>query len=74
MTEMVTVRIDEETKRKIKRYRIPVSQVARDAIHREIQRREREQAWQAIKRMKEILKKVDMDKVVGEIREDRSTR
>jgi post-segregation antitoxin (ccd killing protein) len=74
MTEMVTVRIDEQTKRKIKRYGIPVSQVARDAILREIERKEREQTLRAVKRMKEILKKVDINRVVKEIREDRLTR
>lgn len=74
MSEMVTVRVDGETKRKIKRYAIPVSQVARDAILREIERREHEQALQAVKRMKQILKKVDMNRVVREIREDRTNR
>jgi hypothetical protein len=74
MTEMVTVRVDEETRRKIKRYGIPVSRVARDAILREIQRKEREEALQAVKRMKQILRKVDVGRVVREIREDRSAR
>jgi len=74
MTEMITVRIDEETRRKIKRYGIPVSQVARDAILHEIQRKEREQALRAVKRMKQILKKVDVSRVVREIREDRLAR
>ena len=74
MTEMVTVRIDEETKRKIKRYGIPVSQVARDAIIREIEQRERDEALRAVTGMKQILKKVDMGRVVKEIREDRMTR
>lgn len=40
----------------------------------EIQRREREEALQALKRMKEILAKVDMKRVVGHIREDRAAR
>jgi antitoxin component of RelBE/YafQ-DinJ toxin-antitoxin module len=74
MTEMVTVRIDEETKRKIKRYGIPVSQVARDAIIREIEQRERDEALHAVTRMKQILKKVDMSRVVREMREDRTNR
>jgi post-segregation antitoxin (ccd killing protein) len=74
MTQMVTVRIDEQTKRKIKRYGIPVSQVARDAILREIERKEREQTLRAVKRMEEILKKIDINRVVRGIREDRSVR
>ena len=74
MTVMVAVRIDEETKRKIKRYGIPVSRVAREAIIREIEQRERDEALRAVTRMKQTLKKVDMSRVVGEIREDRATR
>lgn len=74
MTEMVTLRIDEETKRKVKRYGIQVSQVARAAILQEIERREREEALQALRRMKKILGKVDTKRVVQHIREDRTAR
>jgi post-segregation antitoxin (ccd killing protein) len=74
MTEMVTLRIDEETKRKVKRYRIHVSQVARAAILQEIERKEREEALHALRRMREILRQVDTKRVVEHIREDRSTR
>jgi post-segregation antitoxin (ccd killing protein) len=74
MTQMVTLRIDDETKRKLKRYRIHVSQVARAAILKEIERKEREEALQAIRRMREILREVDTKRVVEHIREDRSTR
>jgi len=73
MTEMMTLRIDEETKRKIKRYGIQVSQVARAAILQEIERKEREEALEALRRMREILKKVDTKRVVQHIREDRKT-
>jgi post-segregation antitoxin (ccd killing protein) len=74
MTEMVTLRIDEQTKRKVKRYGIRVSQVARAAILQEIERKEREEALQALRRMREILKKVDTKRVVEHIREDRRAR
>ena len=74
LTEVVTLRIDEETKRKVKRYRIHVSQVARAAILQEIERKEREEALQALRRMREILREVDTKRVVEHIREDRSAR
>jgi post-segregation antitoxin (ccd killing protein) len=74
MTEMLTFRIDKETKRKIKRYGIHVSQVARAAILREIERKEREEALQALRRTREILRKVDTKRVVEHVREDRSAR
>jgi len=74
MSEIVTLRVDEETKRKIKRYGIPVSEVARAAIIREIERREHDEALQALKRMRQILSKVDIKRVVDHIRKDRATR
>jgi len=74
MTGIVTVRVDDDTKRKIKRYSIHVSQVARAAIRREIERRENEEAMQALRRMKEILGKVDVKRVAEGIREDREAR
>jgi post-segregation antitoxin (ccd killing protein) len=57
----VTVRVDDDTKRKIKRYGIQVSRVARAAL-------------QAVRRMKEILRKVDIKRTVEHIREDRESR
>lgn len=74
MTEIVTLRIDEETKRKLKRYGIPVSKVARGALQREIEKREREDAVKAVRRMKEILGNVDINRVVENVREDRAKR
>jgi NADH:ubiquinone oxidoreductase subunit E len=74
MIETITIRVDEETKRKIKRYGIPAGQVARIAILREIQRKEGEEAPRAVRRMKQILKKIDVDRIAKEIREDRAAR
>jgi hypothetical protein len=69
----VTLRIDEETKRKAKRYGIRVSQVARAAIVREIEQREHEEALLALM-MKEIIKEMDAKRVIQHIRRGRSTR
>jgi predicted transcriptional regulator len=74
MTEVTTIRIDEETKRKIKRYGIRVSKVARKAILDEIERREHEDAIQALRRMKIILRKVDTNRIVKHIQESRINR
>lgn len=68
------MRVDDETKRKIKRYGIAVSQVAREAIQQEIERKENEEAILALRRMKEILGKVDINRTVEHIREDRESR
>jgi post-segregation antitoxin (ccd killing protein) len=74
MTSIVTLRVDDDTKRKIKRYGIPVSQVARAAIKQEIERRENDEALRALRRMKKVLGKVDVKRVVEHIREDRESR
>jgi len=74
MTSILTLRVDDETKRKIKRYGIPVSRVAREALEQEIERRENEEALRALRGMKKILEKVDMKRVVEHIREDRESR
>jgi predicted transcriptional regulator len=74
MTSVVTVRLDDDTKRKIKRYGIPVSKVARAAIQQEIERKQNEEALKALRRMKEILRKVDIKRTVEQIRADRESR
>ena len=74
MTSVVTVRLDDDTKRKIKRYGIPVSKVARAAIQQEIERKQNEEALRTLRKMKEILKKVDIKRTVEHIRADRESR
>ena len=74
MTSILTLRVDDETKRKIKRYGIPVSRVAREALEQEIERRENEEALRALRGMKKILGKVDSKRIVDHIREDRESR
>jgi sugar phosphate isomerase/epimerase len=74
MTEVVTLRIDKETKRKVKRYGLHLTEIARGAILQEIERKEREEALVALKRMKALLEKVKIERVVQHIREDRETR
>lgn len=71
---VVTLRIDEETKRKVKQYGIEVSEIARAAILQEIERREHEEALAALERMKGLLGRVETKRVVDHIREDRQTR
>jgi len=72
MSAIITLRIDEKVKHKIKQYKIPVSQIARAAILQEIEHRERKETLENLKKMKEILNKVDIERVVKDIREDRT--
>jgi hypothetical protein len=50
-----------------------VSYVARAAILREIECREHDEALQSLKRMKDILRRVKAKRVVGHIRDDRTS-
>jgi hypothetical protein len=54
---VVTLGIDREMKRKIKRHAIRASHAAKANILGEVERREHEEALQFLKRMKEILRK-----------------
>jgi post-segregation antitoxin (ccd killing protein) len=74
MTEIVTVRIDQETKRKMKRFGISVSKIARAAILREIEAKERQETLEALRRMKEILGKIDVKEVVEDVHKVRAAR
>lgn len=74
MTEIITVRVDAQTKQAIKRHRIRVSEVARRAIQEEIERREREESLEALRRMRQLLERLDLNRVIAHIREDRSQR
>ena len=63
-----------ETKRKAKQYGTQASQVAEAAKLQDAECKEREEALQALRRMREILKKVDTKRAVEQIREDRHAR
>ncbi len=58
----------------MKRFGISVSKVARAAILREIEAKERQEAVEALRKMKEILKKIDVKEVVEDVRQDRTAR
>jgi post-segregation antitoxin (ccd killing protein) len=74
MTEVITVRIDEETKGKLKRHRINVSETVRKALKEEIGRRERAELVEAIASVQPILKKIPKVEWVGAVRESREQR
>ncbi|MEM3684475.1 MAG: type II toxin-antitoxin system CcdA family antitoxin [Conexivisphaerales archaeon] len=58
MSEIITVRIDRETKKKIKKYKIKVSRVVRSALRAEIRKKERQELKEKVNAAKEILSKV----------------
>lgn len=74
MQSTISAKIDEETKKKIKKYNINASEVMRKAIELEIQKRE-EMEFRALSiKAAKALEKIGSDKIVESIREDRDSR
>lgn len=55
MSDVITVRIDKETKKGIKKYGINVSKVVRSALKAEIRRRERQSLAESLGTVKRVL-------------------
>ncbi len=69
-----TVRIDQETKRKIKKHGINVSQTVRKALEKEISKKEDMKLQRAIEDAGRILRKIPEKEIVKMIRESREER
>ncbi len=74
MSDVVTVRLDKEIREKAKRYKVNISQVAREALRGEIARKEREELLDDLGAMKRILKKIPSEEIVQALRESRDER
>jgi len=74
MSEVVTVRVDKVLKEKIRKYRISVSKITREALEEEIEKHERQELANAISEMKTLLNKIPDDEIVRAIRESRDQR
>jgi post-segregation antitoxin (ccd killing protein) len=74
MSEVVTVRVDKDLKEKIRKYRISVSKITREALEEEIKKRERQELANAVSEMKTLLNKIPDDEIVRAIRESRDQR
>ena len=74
MSDVVTVRLDHEIREKAKRYKVNISQVAREALREEIARKEREELLDDLGAMKRILKKIPSEEIVQALRESRDER
>ena len=74
MSDVITVRVDRETKRKIKKHGINVSQTVRRALQREIAKKEEENLHRALNEAGLILRKIPEKEIVRLIRESRDER
>jgi antitoxin CcdA len=74
MSSVITVRIDRETKRKIKKHGINVSETVRRALQKEISKKEEENLRHALDEAGRILRKIPEDEIIRVIRESRDER
>ena len=74
MTKLLSVRIDENLLEESKRLKINYSEVIRAALKEEIKKRRDEELAGSISRIRQLLKGVDMEQLVLEIRKDREGR
>lgn len=74
MTELVSVRVDKETKALISKFGINVSETVRKALQEEIKRRSEEELARSLRNAKIILSKVPDQDIVRAVRESRDQR
>ena len=70
----ISVKIPVELKEKLDKYGISPSKLLREAIEKEILRREAKEINKELSKMKDILKRFSLNEVVESIREDRDGR
>jgi post-segregation antitoxin (ccd killing protein) len=74
MSEVLTVRVDKALKRKINKYKIPVSKITRQAIEEEIKKREKQELTDTISEMKTLLEKIPDQEITNALRQSRDQR
>ncbi len=74
MSEVLTVRVDKALKGKIRKYKISVSKIARQALEEEIRKREKQELTDAIIEMKTLLEKIPDEEIIKAVRESRDQR
>ncbi len=74
MSEILTVRVDKTLKGKIKKYKLSVSKITRQALEEEIKKREKQELTDAIVEMKTLLEKIPDEEIIKAIRESRDQR
>ncbi len=70
----VSVKISAELKEKLDKYGIKPSKLLKEAIEREILKREAEEISRELSKLSNTLKKFTIDEIVELIREDRESR
>lgn len=70
----MSTKIPSELKTQIRKYKINASKVMREALRREVAKAEAEEIDKVLEQISVSLNKIDFEKVVAGIREDRDSR
>ena len=72
--ETVSTKVPSELKAKLRKHKIKVSKVMREALRREVAKAEAAEIDQRLEQISDALNKIDFERVVAGIREDRDSR
>ena len=70
----VSAKIDRELREKLRKYRIPVSEVIRRALEEEVEKAERGELERGLEKLKATLEKIPPEELARLLREDREGR
>lgn len=74
MTKLVSIRVDERILAEAKRLKINYSEVMRESLKNEIERRNDKEFLESLSRIHRMLKNVDPDQLLSDLRKDRDQR
>ncbi len=74
MTRLVSIRVDELTLAEAKRLKINYSEVMRESLKKEIERRNDKDLLESLSKIHRILKNVDRDQLLSDLRKDKDQR
>ncbi len=74
MSKMVSIRIDEYTLSGVKKLNINLTEVMRELLKHEIERKEKIEMLESLSKIKKILKTVDKNQFLEDLRKDRNEK
>ncbi len=74
MTKLVSIRIDDQTLAEARKLKINYSEVMRDSLKKEIDRRHEEDFLESLQKIHKLLKNVDRNQLLSDLRKDRDER
>lgn len=72
--KLVSVRVDEETLAEARKLKINISEIMRDSLKKEIERKNEKELLESLSRIHSILKNVDRNQLLNDLRKYRDER